>query len=296
MCHALSTCENLSEEWVIDSGATSHMCHDKSLFVDFAPLRKQEVVSLGDGHQQEATGHGTVMLELDKAARIKKCKLQNVLYVPTLTYSLISVGKATNAKKKIVFKAEGCNFLDTSGKFVATGRKVGGLYLLNTSSILHGAATTKQASNTSQLELWHRRFGHLGINNIKRLIKEDMVVGMNCDTAGDVGVCEPCAEGKQRRTKFLTRGGKRSDAILGLVHSNVCGKMSTPSLGGGEYFLTFIDDKTRYTWVYVLKRKDQVFEKFLEWKASVEKSTGEKLKPLGLTMEVNTLRKHLRTT
>ena len=68
--------------------------------------------------------------------------------------------------------------------------------------------------------------------------------------------------------------------ILGLVHSDVCGKMSAQSLGGAEYFLTFIDDKTRYMWVYVLRRKNQVFEQFLEWKALVKKSTGRKLKVL----------------
>ena len=64
------------------------------------------------------------------------------------------------------------------------------------------------------------------------------------------------------------------------MHSDVCGKISTESLSGAEYFLTFIDDTTRYVWVYVLKRKDQVFERFLEWKALVEKSTGRKLKAL----------------
>ena len=46
------------------------------------------------------------------------------------------------------------------------------------------------------------------------------------------------------------------------------GKMNVQSLSGAEYFLTFIDDKTHYVWMYVLKRKDQVFERFLEWKAS----------------------------
>lgn len=55
--------------------------------------------------------------------------------------------------------------------------------------------------------------------------------------------------------------------MLGLVHSDVCGKIRTPPLSGGEYFLNFVDDKSRYTWVYMLKRKEEVFEKFLEWKA-----------------------------
>ena len=87
-------------------------------------------------------------------------------------------------------------------------------------------------------------------------------------------------EGKHHRRHFPTIGGKRSVEPLGLVHSDVCGKISTESLNGAEYFLTFIDDTTRYVWVYVLKRKDQVFERFLEWKALVEKSTGRKLKAL----------------
>ena len=62
------------------------------------------------------------------------------------------------------------------------------------------------------------------------------------------------------------------------VHSDVCGKLNTKSLGGAEYFLTFIDDSTRYVWVYPLKHKDEVFHKFLEWKSPVEKSSGRKLK------------------
>ena len=56
--------------------------------------------------------------------------------------------------------------------------------------------------------------------------------------------------------------------------------MNAQSLSGAEYFLTFIDDKTHYVWIYVLKRKDQVFEQFLEWKALAEKKTGQKLKAL----------------
>ena len=68
--------------------------------------------------------------------------------------------------------------------------------------------------------------------------------------------------------------------MLSLVHSDVCGKMSTKSLGGAEYFVTFIDDKSRMVWVYPIKTKDQVFQKFTEWKALVENATGERVKTL----------------
>ena len=63
-------------------------------------------------------------------------------------------------------------------------------------------------------------------------------------------------------------------------HSDVHGKLETKSLSGAEYFVTFIDDKSRFVWVYTLKHKSEIFEKFTEWKAVVEKSSGMKLKVL----------------
>ena len=58
------------------------------------------------------------------------------------------------------------------------------------------------------------------------------------------------------------------------------GKVNVRSLGGAEYFVTFIDDKTQFTWVYVLKHKHKVFQKFVEWKAMVERSSGHEVKVL----------------
>ena len=54
--------------------------------------------------------------------------------------------------------------------------------------------------------------------------------------------------------------------------------MNAKSLSGAEYFLTFIDDKTHYTWVYILKHKDEVFALFCEWNSMVERTTGRKLR------------------
>ena len=81
-------------------------------------------------------------------------------------------------------------------------------------------------------------------------------------------------DGKLHKSQFPAK------EPLELTHSDVCGKIQTPSLGGGYYFLTFIDDSTRYLWVYILKNKCQVFEKFVEWKALVENLHGCKIKIL----------------
>ena len=52
----------------------------------------------------------------------------------------------------------------------------------------------------------------------------------------------------------------------------MCGKINAKSFSGAEFFLTLIDDRKRYAWVYVLKHKDEVFNKFREWKVMVEKN------------------------
>ena len=129
-------------------------------------------------------------------------------------------------------------------------------------------------------DIWHQRFGHLGARNLQRLAKHGKVDGFDFDAMKQIKFCESCVKGKHHRSNFPTSGGKRSEEPLGLVHSDLCEKMSSKSLSWAEYFLTFIDDKTRYVWVFILKQKDQVFEKFLEWKALVEKSTGRNLKAL----------------
>ena len=60
----------------------------------------------------------------------------------------------------------------------------------------------------------------------------------------------------------------------------MCGKIGTQSLGGGEYFVTFVDDHTRHVWVYILKHKGEILQWLREWKALVEKSSGWKINTL----------------
>ena len=86
-----------------------------------------------------------------------------------------------------------------------------------------------------------------------------------------VGFSESCVNGKIHRCRFPTTGRRRGEEPLSIVHSDVCGKVNTKSLGGNDYFLTFIDDNTHFTWVYVLKHKYEVFQQFLKWKAMVKK-------------------------
>ena len=274
--HALSSVSR--GKWIVDSGATCHMCNDREQFVKFEQLSESQEVTLGDGHTLRGTGVGTVEIEtLLPDGSTRKCKLQKVLYVPNLSYNLLSVSKAAETGNTTKFTGTGCDIIDRKRKVVAFATKVGNLYYLE--------YCRKEKVNVTDIEnkerLWHRRYGHLGEQNLQKLSKTNMLEHFDYDTKKRIGFCEACVGGKHHRSPFEKKKRHTLSAEpLELVHSDVCGKIGEKSQGGAEYFLTFVDDHSRYAWVYPLKTKDQVFDRFVEWKTLVERSSGKKLKTL----------------
>jgi len=79
--HALAATS--SGSWIVDSGATCHMCNDRKLFVDMRNLESPQQVTLGDGSPLEGPAEGTIKLEVILPdGNTQKCKLENALYVP----------------------------------------------------------------------------------------------------------------------------------------------------------------------------------------------------------------------
>ena len=77
-------------------------------------------------------------------------------------------------------------------------------------------------------------------------------------------VYEPCLEEKMTMRPFKAKG-YRAKEVLDLVHTDLCGPMSTSARGGYEYFITFIDDYSRYGYIYLMRFKSETFEKFKEF-------------------------------
>ncbi|KAL1256499.1 hypothetical protein QQF64_012044 [Cirrhinus molitorella] len=120
------------DSWIVDSGATCHMYHDKKQFVEFISLEPPQEVTLGNGFSVEATGCGVVRLKMTLTDdKTKKCKLNDVLYVPQLSYNLLSVSKATQLGKKVKFTEDTCDITDVNQKLIATATKEGSLYYVN---------------------------------------------------------------------------------------------------------------------------------------------------------------------
>jgi hypothetical protein len=99
--------------------------------------------------------------------------------------------------------------------------------------------------------------GHLNFQSLVLLRKKNMVYGLPY-IKNDDEVCEVCIFGKKHRQSFSNRTGKVSEH-LSLVHLDLCGPKETMYFGKACYFLTFIDDFSRKTWVYFLQEKSEVF-------------------------------------
>jgi transposase InsO family protein len=89
------------------------------------------------------------------------------------------------------------------------------------------------------------------------------------------------AQGKNTKNHF-PKSNSKAEGILELVHSDVCNPMPSTSLSGYVYYISFIDDYSRKTWVYFLKSKDELLGKFKEFKALVENLSEKKIKILRL--------------
>ena len=91
--------------------------------------------------------------------------------------------------------------------------------------------------------------------------------------------CDYCSFGKQHKVSFQKNSTRKLEK-LELVYSNVCRPMEVESLGGKKYFVTFIDNASRKTWVYLSHTKDKVFHYFCKFHAMMERETGNPLKRL----------------
>ena len=94
---------------------------------------------------------------------------------------------------------------------------------------------------------------------------------MNIESASNP-TCEACLQGKMTRLLFVEQMARAND-ILKIKHSDVCGPFSEMAGGDFYYFITFIDDLSRYGHLFFTKNKSESFEKFKEFKAQVENQT-----------------------
>ena len=134
-------------------------------------------------------------------------------------------------------------------------------------------------SQSADDALWHAQFGHLSYSTLQQAHKDGLVDGLPAVGASST-VCQSCLRGKQTRLSFPQEATHRASKPLELVHSDLCGPMSSESVNDASYMMLIIDDFSRYTWAFFLKSKDLAFPSFKDWRVEVEKQFEHKVKAL----------------
>ncbi|KAH9744862.1 hypothetical protein KPL70_003863 [Citrus sinensis] len=228
-------------------------------------------VLMGNNNVCNIVGIGSVKIKMfDGTIR----SLHEVRHAPRLKRNLISLGMLDSLGYFFKSRTGGLE-IRKGTKIVMKGVKENGLYVLQGSSVpvQEGVSAVSEEDRT---KLWHLRLGHMSIKGLQELSKQGLLVG---DRIQQLEFCENCIFGKSHRSKF-NKGEHMSKQVLDYAHTDLWGPAQVPSLSGGRYFMSLIDDYSRKVWIYILKTKDQALEKFKVWKSLVENQSGFKLKCL----------------
>ena len=168
-----------------------------------------------------------------------------------------------------IFDRDGCLLTEVQ-------RTEGQLYLLKLSIIDHCLITTEDSSEDW---LWHSRLGHLSFHKLKEMSRKKILDGLPTFNVPNK-LCTSYSAGKHHRTPFPQSSTFRTIEPLELIHTDIYGPISPPTLGGSRYFLLIIDDYSRLAWVAMLQCKSDAFEAFKRFKNLAETEKGVKVKTL----------------
>ncbi|KAL2249476.1 UNVERIFIED_CONTAM: Retrovirus-related Pol polyprotein from transposon TNT 1-94 [Sesamum indicum] len=234
--------------WIIDTGATNHVCANIALFHSFTKPVNPHFIYLPDGSKKSVQYVGIVQLNDD-------ITLHNVFFVPQFSVNLISVSQLCNhTLYQLHFTKENCFLQDLENK---TSKVVAhlfkNLYTFRQQSPSFTSTVTVVGNNLASVNctssLWHKRLGHASLQAIKHLV--------DIDTDATQTLCEVCHKAMQTRLPFPT-SVSHSCIPFELVHMDIWGPYTAFNLLGGTYVLTILDDYSRCLWTFILKQKSQV--------------------------------------
>ncbi|KAH9667020.1 retrovirus-related pol polyprotein from transposon RE1 [Citrus sinensis] len=132
-----------------------------------------------------------------------------------------------------------------------------------------------------EIDVWHSRLGHPSTSVLKNTLLSCNQLKINKDIVPSF--CSACQYGKQSKQSFKSTETKTKTA-LELIHTDLWGPAPILSTHGHRYYISFVDDKTRYTWLFPLVAKSQALETFITFKNQIEKQSNLTIKALQTDM------------
>ncbi|KAK2451623.1 putative mitochondrial protein [Trifolium repens] len=255
-CHHIFKSCSLGN-WIIDSGATHHICNSIQWFHSFSEITPVSV-KLPNGNSVIAKFSGVVKFSDDFF-------LSNVLCIPTFSINLLSVSTLCHQSHyNLLFDASKCVIQALPNlKMIGLAEAFEGLYYLK----LHDkdvlvATVDSPASTTTTIPpqaLWHFRLGHLSTARLSALHSKFPYIDVD-----HKGICDVCHLARHKKLPFSPSFNKAS-APYELLHVDIWGPIGTLSIHGYSYFLTIVDDYSRYTWLCLLKHKSETRSKLISF-------------------------------
>jgi hypothetical protein len=235
-------------------------------------------ILMGDNSSVEVTNEGKI--ELTNGS------FKNVLHVSKLFVSLLSVYQMMNTDtgKKFIFTP---NFMDIydmqTNSMVATieVNHPSRLYTFYEFIELDFALLLTHVDES--IRIWHERFEHLNFRYMQQLNKNILVDGLPYIHFSK-GVCEGCVLDKHPQEKFDKGNSQRASTPLELIHSDLMGHFPHPLINKSRFVLIFVDDFSRFTWIYFLSQKSDVFQHLKYFKALVETQSRNNIKVFRIIM------------
>ncbi|KAL0342024.1 UNVERIFIED_CONTAM: Retrovirus-related Pol polyprotein from transposon TNT 1-94 [Sesamum calycinum] len=255
-------------EWLIDSGCTFHLSPFKEIFTTFKP-GKFGSVSMAN-QKRDIQGLGDVCLTFSDGYKLT---LRNVRYVPDLNHNLMSCAALEEEGLEGRW-GKGIMKIMKGSLTVFKADKRRNLYVCTVDYDILTASVT----DFDKTSLWHKRLGHISQKGLELLQRKEFLLKIE-----KLKFCDECVMGKQHKVQFPASQNPNpvsSSCILDYVHADVWGPSNISTHGGNKYFLSIIDNFSRKVFVFLMKHKSDVFEKFRKWKILVENQTGKKLKVL----------------
>ena len=213
--------------------------------------------------------------------------LDNCYYVPTMCRNIISVSCLDNDGFSFIIKNNNSSIFHKD-MFYANAYLQDGLYVMNlqksNNSHVYNITTKKfKFNDLNSTYLWHCRLGHI---NEKRISKIHQVGLLNSFDFESYDTCEFCLLGKMTKEPF-TEHSERANELLDLIHTDVCGPLSSDARGGYKYFITFTDDFNIYGYVYLMRHKSESFEMFKSFQNEVQTNLARQSRHFDLIEVVN---------
>jgi hypothetical protein len=230
------------------------MTGNKKWFSNLTPLSHKEYVTFGDDKKGKV--FGTTVVKIND-----HFTLNDVALVDRLRYNLLSISQLEDVDLHVLFQKSDSQVLDSAGNFVCDVSRIGNVFQADF-SLVQSSLRCLLSQSSSELWKWHRRLGHLSFDLLCRLsglglLRRLLMLKFESDL-----VCAPCHHGKMIAASHSPINTVMTKRPRQLLHMGIVNPSLERSMGGKWYILITVDDYSRYSWVFFLESKDEVFEHF----------------------------------